>query len=61
MPIFEYVCRHCGQTMEKIQRRPQAEITCASCGEKAVRAVSLTATASSESGGCGSPAGGGFT
>lgn len=47
--------------MEKIQRRPQAEITCASCGEKAVRAVSLTATASSESGGCGSPASGGFT
>ena len=61
MPIFEYQCEHCGQTIEKIQRNPLAAIPCPACGEYAVRTVSLTSTSISTAGGCSVPAGSGFT
>ena len=61
MPIFEYQCQHCGQTIEKIQRRPLAEIPCPACGKNAVKTVSLTSAGASLGGGCSAPAGSGFT
>ncbi len=60
MPIFEYRCKHCGQTIEKIQRRPLPEIPCPKCGTPALRAVSLT-SAAADGAGCSAPAGSGFT
>lgn len=62
MPIFEYQCHHCGQIIEKIQRRPLTEVPCPSCGKSATKTVSLTsAGASIGGGGCSAPAGSGFT
>lgn len=62
MPIFEYRCRSCGETIEKIQRQPQEEITCSNCGKKAKRVVSLfSAGAGALSGGCSAPGGSGFS
>ncbi len=61
MPIFEYQCEHCGQTVEKIQRIPLAEVPCPACGKNASRTVSLTSASVSTGGGCSAPAGSGFT
>ncbi|SEA52905.1 putative regulatory protein, FmdB family [Desulfuromusa kysingii] len=62
MPIYEYRCEHCGQTVEKIQRKPVAQVPCPACGKIATRSVSLTSAASSSGGGtCSAPAGSGFT
>jgi len=62
MPIFEYHCKHCGQTVEKIKRTPLTEIPCPACGKPATRTVSLTSVASSPIGGtCSAPSGSGFT
>ncbi|MCK4502335.1 MAG: zinc ribbon domain-containing protein [Desulfuromonadales bacterium] len=62
MPIFEYQCKHCGQTIEKIKRIPPAEVPCPACSKPAVRTVSLTsAAASGGNGSCSIPAGSGFT
>ncbi|RLB70838.1 MAG: hypothetical protein DRH07_07760 [Deltaproteobacteria bacterium] len=62
MPIFEYRCEHCGQTIEKIQRTPLTDIPCPVCGKPATRRVSLTSVAISSGGGaCSAPASSGFT
>ena len=61
MPIFEYRCPHCGQLIEKIQRRPLVSVECKSCGKQADRIVSLASVAASGVGSCSAPAGGGFT
>lgn len=63
MPIYEYACSSCGRTFEKIQRVPEGDHPCSSCGARAVRTVSLTSAAASPGGGataagCGN---GGFT
>jgi putative FmdB family regulatory protein len=55
MPIFEYRCRQCGQTTERIQRTPEEEIVCPRCGQKAKREVSVF---SAGPGSCTPPAGG---
>ena len=60
MPIFEYKCKHCGQTIEKIKRIPTDEITCPACNNVATRTVSLTSSSSSNAA-CNAPTGGGFT
>ncbi len=63
MPIFEYHCEHCGQTIEKIQRKPLDEIPCPACGKTAKKTVSLTSASvtAAVGGGCSAPAGSGFT
>ncbi|MCK5913474.1 MAG: hypothetical protein KAG12_06315 [Desulfuromusa sp.] len=62
MPIFEYRCINCGNTIEKIQRKPLTEVPCPVCKKPAQRSVSLTSVAASSStGGCSVPAGSGFT
>ena len=34
MPIYEYVCRHCGEALERLQRMSDEPLTdCPSCGE----------------------------
>ncbi len=61
MPIYEYFCRECRTKTEKIQGRPGEQITCPSCGEHAIRVVSVTSSAgSSPRGNCAPPPGGGF-
>jgi len=60
MPIFEYRCEACQQTIEKITSNPPQEIPCPKCGQSAKKALSVFATPSSSGdfgGGCGS----GFT
>ena len=62
MPIFEYQCEHCGQIIEKIQRRPLNEVPCPACGKGATKRVSLTSAGGvAAGGGCSAPAGSGFT
>lgn len=62
MPIFEYRCQSCGETIEKIQRQPQEDIECPKCGKAAKRAVSLfSASAPTAGGGCSAPSGSGFS
>lgn len=37
MPIYEYVCRACGEQLEKLQRLSDAPLTdCPACGESAL-------------------------
>lgn len=61
MPIYEYHCRHCGETVEKIQRQAQTAIACPSCGQQAERGVSVFASAGGDSsGGCAAPSASGF-
>jgi len=61
MPIFEYLCRPCGETIEIIRKSVADEVTCPQCGRPAERVVSVfsgkTATGCGEGGGC-APAGG---
>jgi len=54
MPIYEYRCRDCGETVEKIQSQSRADIACPACGGKAERSVSVFSA-----GGQGSVVGGG--
>lgn len=61
MPIFEYRCRECGETIEKIQRLPAEEIACPNCGQPARRVVSVCSSPSGGGGGCSAPAGSGFS
>ncbi len=62
MPIFEYQCRDCGETIEKIQSKPQDDVPCPACGKKAKRSVSLfSGSVASSGGGCGAPGGSGFS
>lgn len=38
MPIYEYVCAHCGNEIEKLQGMSDAPLTdCAICGESALK------------------------
>lgn len=38
MPIYEYVCRHCGQELERLQKLSDASLTdCPECGESALK------------------------
>ncbi len=60
MPIFEYQCPACGQVTEKIQSKPQANISCPTCFTPAVRSVSRTAITTAGSL-CSTGTGGGFT
>jgi len=53
MPIYEYQCRGCGQTFEKLQKMDegQSSIKCPHCGEKKAERVfsSFCCSKSSES------------
>lgn len=61
MPIFEYHCRQCGKTIEKIKKNAPEEVACPQCGQPAERIVSVfsgkAADGSGGGGGC-APAGG---
>ncbi len=67
MPIYEYVCRECGQKFEKLvlSRSTSNEVQCPKCGAKAADQQFSTfascgsASESFSGGGCG--AGGRFT
>ncbi|HLQ85707.1 MAG TPA: zinc ribbon domain-containing protein [Salinisphaeraceae bacterium] len=38
MPIYEYVCRQCGEELERLQKMSDAPLTdCPACGEAALR------------------------
>lgn len=38
MPIYEYVCRHCGEELERLQKLADAALTdCPACGESALK------------------------
>lgn len=38
MPIYEYVCTHCGEPIEKLQKLSDAPLTdCPACGEAALK------------------------
>lgn len=58
MPIFEYQCRDCGTTFEKIVGSNSTEVTCQQCASTRVEkllsvfAVSGGATRAAESGPC---------
>lgn len=60
MPIFEYQCPECKQITEKIQSKPQTNISCPTCFTPAVRRVSRTALTTVGSL-CSTGAGSGFT
>lgn len=61
MPIYEYLCSHCGKQIEKIQRQSDSEIACPACGERAQRQVSVFSSAGQgSSGGCAPNPGSGF-
>jgi len=43
MPIYEYKCRDCGASLEKMQRVSEAPLTvCEACGGKLEKQVSLS-------------------
>jgi putative FmdB family regulatory protein len=60
MPIFEYLCRQCGKTIETI-RKSADEVKCPQCGCPTERIVSVfsgkTTAASDGGGGCASSGG----
>lgn len=58
MPIFEFECRACGHTFEKLLKESSCEWPCPSCGQVAKRVISLPAARSDS--GCAAPAGSGF-
>jgi len=60
MPLFEYHCRDCNETFEKLQRQPEPAVICPNCGKLARRAVSVFSGATDSSSGCASSAGSGF-
>jgi putative FmdB family regulatory protein len=61
MPIYEYLCSHCGKLIEKIQRRAEPDIPCPTCGASAQRRVSVFSSAGQDTpGGCAGPPGAGF-
>jgi len=33
MPIFEYKCKECGYTEDKLEQKPQKQLKCKRCGE----------------------------
>ncbi|WP_162179093.1 FmdB family zinc ribbon protein [Pelobacter seleniigenes] len=58
MPIYEYHCRLCNRTFEKIQRLKQPEALCPHCGQPAEKKVSRPVVAA---GSCQPLPGSGFT
>ena len=66
MPIFEYHCAACDETIEKISSKPLQEVPCPNCGEPAKKTISVFATSGSSapegcpSGGCAPGGGSGF-
>jgi putative FmdB family regulatory protein len=64
MPIYEYSCKDCCQTFEKLVfQNDTAPVCCPRCeGTNVTRLMSATSVFSSESlGRCAAPAGGGFS
>lgn len=63
MPIYEYRCGECGETVEKIQSQAKADIPCLACSGKAKRSVSTFSSAvqNSSGGRCAVPSGAGFS
>jgi putative FmdB family regulatory protein len=61
MPIFEYLCKDCGQPFEKIVPRYDSEVDCAHCNsenvEKQLSVFAVAGTSkefsSATEGGCG--------
>lgn len=57
MPIFEYICKNCGELFEKLIRRENTSVQCPQCGSSDVsKKFSTFATAgivSTPSSGCG--------
>ena len=61
MPIYEYLCSHCGKQIEKIQRQAEPDIPCPACGARARKRVSVFSSAGQgASGGCAPHPGSGF-
>ena len=61
MPLYEYHCRSCQNTFEKLQKQPSENLACPNCGHTAKRSVSVFAGASQHSeSGCARPGGSGF-
>jgi len=58
VPIYEYHCRLCNRTFEKIQRLSQPATPCPQCGLPAEKKVSRPVVAA---GSCQAPPGSGFT
>jgi len=55
MPLFEYHCKPCDKTFEKLCKPQQDQATCPDCGKAAAKAVSMFAASS-----CAAPSGSGF-
>jgi putative FmdB family regulatory protein len=50
MPIFEYLCKDCGQTFEKIVPRHDSDVDCAHCNSENVeKQLSIFAVAGGSS------------
>lgn len=56
MPIFEYHCKKCSQTFEKLSKKLEDQATCPNCGEAVEKVVSAFSSSTS----CAAPAGSGF-
>ena len=56
MPLFEYHCKKCAKTFEKLLKKQQAAADCPQCGLPAQITVSVFAS----TGGCDAPSGSGF-
>ena len=60
MPLFEYHCRNCQETFEKLQRQPERESACPHCGKTAKRVISLFNGSAGSDVGCAGSTGSGF-
>lgn len=58
MPIFEFHCKACSKTFEKLLKTAVERFTCPICGQLARRAVSAPAVAGDAA--CPAPSGSGF-
>jgi putative FmdB family regulatory protein len=64
MPLYEYRCRRCGETFEKLRRMQDADrgLICPKCeSEEVERLLSTFASSGGETGGGCGPARGGFS
>ena len=55
MPLFEYHCRACDKTFEKLYKQQTDTAACPDCGKDAPKVVSAFAHGS-----CAAPSGSGF-